>query len=103
MARPATAAQRPRRPNRSAAERRAQALRAQARVAQHLLRAFWVVAGHRGQRLGSFGGALLQATDWWLSRAQGSLEELDMYKSLAVSDGSAVSRQLSIMFGCSPP
>ena len=36
------------------------------------------------------GGVLLQATDWWLSRMQGSLEELDLYKGLAVSDGSGV-------------
>ena len=39
------------------------------------------------------GGALLQCTDALLHHLQGSLEELDMYKSLAVSDGSAVSRQ----------
>ena len=31
------------------------------------------------------GGVLLQGTDWWLSRMQGSLEELDLYKGLAVS------------------
>ena len=35
------------------------------------------------------GGVLLQGTDWWLSRMQGSLEELDLYKGLAVQDGSA--------------
>ena len=30
------------------------------------------------------GGVLLQFTDWWLSRMQGSLEELDLYRGLAV-------------------
>ena len=31
------------------------------------------------------GGALLQGTDWMLSRMQGSLEELDLYRGLAVN------------------
>ena len=39
------------------------------------------------------GGVLLQATDALLHHLQGSLEEMDMYKSLAVDDGSVVTRQ----------
>lgn len=35
------------------------------------------------------GGVLLQATDWWLARMQGSLEELDLYKGLAAPEGGA--------------
>ena len=35
------------------------------------------------------GGALLQITDWWLHRIQGSLEELDLYKSVAQAEGSS--------------
>lgn len=33
------------------------------------------------------GGALLQATDYLLHRMQGSLEELDLYKGIAIQDG----------------
>lgn len=36
------------------------------------------------------GGVLLQGTDWWLSRMQGSLEELDLYRGLAVDDDGTV-------------
>ena len=35
------------------------------------------------------GGALLQITDWWLHRIQGSLEELDLYKGVAQAEGSS--------------
>ena len=37
------------------------------------------------------GGALLQITDWWLTRMQGSLEELDLYKGLAVAEADEAS------------
>ena len=29
------------------------------------------------------GGAILQGTDWWLTKVQGSLEELDLYRDVA--------------------
>lgn len=35
------------------------------------------------------GGVLLQATDYFLSRMQGSLEELDLYKGLAVAEAAS--------------
>ena len=31
------------------------------------------------------GGVLLQATDWWLSRLQGSVAELDLYRGIATT------------------
>ena len=49
---------RARRPNRSAAQRRAQAIRAQARVVQSILRALQEVDAHRGQTTSVLGGAL---------------------------------------------
>jgi len=39
------------------------------------------------------GGVLLQGTDWWLSRLQGSLEELDLYKGLATGDAAPTKEQ----------
>lgn len=39
------------------------------------------------------GGALIQGTDMLLNHLKGSLEELDLYKGLAVGDGQAASRQ----------
>ena len=39
------------------------------------------------------GGLLIQATDRLLDYLKGSLEELDLYKGLAVGDGKAASRQ----------
>jgi zinc transporter ZupT len=38
------------------------------------------------------GGVLLQATDWWLHRMQGSLEDLDLYKGLATVNEPAAGR-----------
>ena len=38
------------------------------------------------------GGALLQGTDWWLSRMQGSLEDMDLYQGLAVTGDDAASK-----------
>ena len=51
------AEQRPRRPNRSAAERRAQYARAQGRVARALLETFKKIDLHRGQQLTVLGRA----------------------------------------------
>merc|ERR1740136_87962 len=39
------------------------------------------------------GGALIQGTDKLLDYLKGSLEELDLYKGMAVGDGKAASRQ----------
>merc|ERR1711957_478944 len=39
------------------------------------------------------GGALIQGTDKLLDYLKGSLEELDLYKGMAVGDGQAASRQ----------
>eukprot|EP00959_Pyramimonas_sp_CCMP1952_P447145 9361942-Pyramimonas_sp.AAC.1 len=47
-----------RRPNRTAAERRAQYARAQGRAAQHLLQALGAVSAHRGQQLSRLGRAV---------------------------------------------
>ena len=38
------------------------------------------------------GGVLLQGTDYWLQRIQGSLGELDLYKGVAVSEGTGTGR-----------
>ncbi|CAK0887540.1 unnamed protein product [Prorocentrum cordatum] len=52
---------RARRPNRTAAQRRAQYARAQGRVAQHLLKAFDEIVGNPGQQLTFLGKALREA------------------------------------------
>ncbi len=50
-----------RRPNRSAAARRAQAARAEGRAVQRLLEAFAAIAEHSGQRLARLSAALQEA------------------------------------------
>ena len=52
-----------RRPRRTAAQRRAQAMRAQERVVAHLLSAFRAVQAHRGGRLSALAAALLEVLD----------------------------------------
>jgi zinc transporter 11 len=49
------------------------------------------------------GGVLLQGTDYWLQRMQGSLGELDLYKGVAVAEGSSGSGRGSRRSGRKSP
>ena len=76
-------AARPRRPNRSAAERRQQYMRAEARSVQRLLCALGAVSTHKGQQLGSLGAALAASLETEKAAAENAAERQAAEKATA--------------------